>query len=272
MVGLLVASVAMVLNSVGALLTADAARRASRARPIAVQPRYLFALLLDLIAWLFAVVALRHLPVFAVQAVIGGTIAVTAVAGARMTDTHLDGTTRVAVGACVASLALVAASAGGEPAPVEAGAIDVILIGTVLVLGVVVMVLRQYRRAWPLAVVSGLGFGGTALAVRAAHVEVANGFSPMLLLGRSSTYLVVGFWVVGMVGYSAALACGDVGSVIAVFTVTEVVLPGLFGIGLLGDQVRAGWGWPFVVGLAVAVAGVVVLTQRPTPRRRSRAR
>jgi len=71
-VGLLVALVAMVLNSVGALLAADAARRASHTRPIAVQPRYLFVLLLDLIAWLFAVVALRHLPVFAVQAVIGG--------------------------------------------------------------------------------------------------------------------------------------------------------------------------------------------------------
>ena len=108
----------------------------------------------------------------------------------------------------------------------------------------------------------GLGFGGTALAVRAAHVEVANGFSPMLLLGRPSTYLVVGFWMVGTVGYCVALACGDVGSVTAVFTVTEVVLPGLFGIRLLRDHVRAGWGRPFVVGLTVAVAGVVVLAGR----------
>lgn len=157
-----------------------------------------------------------------------------------MTDTHLDGTTRVAVGVCVASLALVAASAGGEPAPVEAGTVDVILIGTVLVLGVVVMVPRQYRRAWPQAVVSDLASAAPRWRSGPRTSRSRTGFSPMLLLGRPSTYLVVGFWVMGMVGFSAALACGDVGSVTAVFTVTEVVLPGLFGIGLLRDQVRAG--------------------------------
>lgn len=269
-IGLLVASAAMVLNSGGALLQADAARRATRRRPIAVQPRYLAGLLVDLVAWLCAVVALRHLPVFAVQAVIGGSIALTAVAGARMTGTHLDRITRVAVGACVAGLVLVAASAGGEPPPVPPGAVDVILLGAVLVLGVVVLVLRQYRHAWPLAAVSGLGFGGTALAVRAAHVEIGAGFSPLLLLGRPSTYLVLGFWAVGMVAYSAALSRGHVGSVMAVFTVTEVVLPGLFGILLLGDPVRDGWVWPLVLGLAVAVTGVVVLACRPPPQPRRR--
>src|SRR5919199_2918875 len=78
LVGILFAAVAMVLNSCGALLQAAGARRATRTRPAAIQPRYLAGMLVDLVAWGCVVMALRVLPVFAVQAVIGGTIALTA--------------------------------------------------------------------------------------------------------------------------------------------------------------------------------------------------
>ena len=131
-----------------------------------------------------------------------------------------------------------------------------------------VLVLRQYRRAWPLAIVAGMGFGGTSLAVRAAHVEIGEGFSFVALLAQPSIYLIAGYWVVGMIGYSAALARGEVGVVTAVFVVTEVVVPGIVGILLLGDPVRDGFGWVFVIGLLVSVAGVIVLTRRPPPRPR----
>jgi drug/metabolite transporter (DMT)-like permease len=272
LIGLLIAFVAMLLNSTGALLQADGARRATRNRPVAVQPRYIGGILVDLVAWLCAVVALRTLPVFAVQAVIGGSIAVTAVVGARINDTPLTRRTRWAVIACLIGLVMVAASAGSERAPVTSGLVNTVLLVGFLVLAVLVLVLRQYRTAWPLALVAGLGFGGTALAVRAAHVEIGAGFSPALLLGQPTTYLVLGFWAVGMVGYSAALGRGDVGAVTAVFSVTEVVLPGIVGILLLGDPVRQGWDWPFVVGLLIAVAGVVVLARTPPRQRPSRVR
>ena len=122
--------------------------------------------------------------------------------------------------------------------------------------------LRQGKRAWPLALVSGLGFGGIALSVRAAHVQTA-GLDPVLLLGQPSTYLVIGYWLVGMIGYTAALGRGDVGAVTAVFTVTQVVIPGMIGIPLLGDAVRPGWQWVLVVGLTAAVAGSVVIAKAP---------
>ena len=268
LIGLLIALVAMVLNSVGALLQASGARRATRSRPAAVQPRYLGGMFVDLLAWLCAVAALRVLPVFAVQAIIGGSIAVTAVVGARLNNTVLDRTTQIAVGVCLAGLVLVAASAGEGHPVVTSMLVNYVLIGTLLVLGVLVLILRQYRRAWPLAIVAGMGFGGTSLAVRAAHVEVGQGFSFTALLAQPSIYLIAGYWVVGMIGYSAALARGEVGIVTAVFVVTEVVLPGLIGILLLGDPVREGWSWIFVVGLAVSMIGVVVLARRPPPRRR----
>lgn len=268
LIGVGAAFVAMLLNSVGALLQADGALRATRSRPIAVQPRYLAGLSCDGLAWLFSVVALRFLPVFAVQAVLGGTIALTALAGQRMFGTVLRRVDRFAVLACLAGLVLVAASAGRTRPPTRSPVVDVVLLVSVLLLGVAVLVLRRGRRAWPLAVVAGLGFGGSALAVRAAHVQ--GGLDPSRLLSQPASYLVLGFFAVGLLGYSSALSRGEVASMTALLTVTEVLVPGLVGIWLLGDPVRPGW-WPVLVaGLAIAVAGVVVLARAPAegPRRR----
>lgn len=270
-IAILLAAVAMVLNSGGALLQAEGARRATRRRPAAVQPRYLAGLGIDLVAWLFAVGALRQLPVFAVQAVIGGSIALTALVGARLAGARLPLPSRLAILTCLAGLVLVAASAGPEQPPVRQRGVDVVLLVALLLIALVVLVLRQGKHAWPLAVASGLAFGGTALSVRAAHVQTGAGFDAALLLGEPGTYLLVGFWLVGMIGYTAALGRGDVGAVTAVFTVTEILVPGLIGIWLLGDAVRAGWAWVLAAGLVAAVAGSVVIAVAP-PLRAPRVR
>jgi hypothetical protein len=253
----------MVLNSCGALLQAEGTRRATRKRPPFLQPRYIAGLFTDLLAWGCSVLALRTLPVFAVQAVIGGTIALTAVISARMMGARLPTTTRIAVVLCLAGLVAVAASAGSGHPHVHHRSVDVVLLVSLVLLAVAVLALRQGKHAWPLALVSGMGFGGTALSVRAAHVQTGDGFDLLQLLGQPSTYLVVGFWLVGMIGYTAALARGDVGPVTAVFTVTEVLVPGMAGILLLGDPVRPGWGWVLASGLACAVAGTVLIAKAP---------
>lgn len=263
LIGIFLALVSMIGNSAGALLQGEGARRATRSRPVAVQPRYLAGLLVDLLAWLFTVLALQRLPVFAVQAVIGGSIALTAIIGARLAGVPLPVASRYAVAGCLAGLVLVAASAGPEQPSAASGSVDVILLVSVLLLAVAVLVLRTGTLAWPLALLAGMGFGGSALAIRAAHVQAGDGFDLGELLGQTSTYLVVGFWAVGMIGYTAALARGDVGPVTAVFLVTEVLVPGMVGIGLLGDPVRAGWVWVLVLGLTGAVTGTTVLARAP---------
>jgi hypothetical protein len=263
LVGILLAVAAMVLNSFGALLQAAGARRATRKRPGFIQPRFIAGVSVDLLAWLCAVLALRVLPVFAVQAIIGGTIAMTAVINARMIGVRLPLEIRLAVGGCLFGLVLVAASAGSEQPPERPHGVDVVLLVSLLLLAVAVLVLRQGKHAWPLALLSGLGFGGTALSVRAAHVQTGEGFDLALLLGQPATYLVAGFWLVGMIGYAAALSRGDVGAVTAVFTVTEVLVPGMVGIWLLGDPVRPGWAWVLAAGLALALASTLVIAKAP---------
>jgi hypothetical protein len=267
LIGILFALMAMILNSLGALLAGEGAKRATKSRPLAVQPAYLSSLLVDLFSWLSGVAALRVLPVFAVQAIIGGSIAITAVISARRSHTTLALPARFGVGAALVGLVMVASSAGEEAhAPISSSLVDIVLISGVLVLGVAVGVLRTLRVAWPLALVAGVGFGGSSLSVRAAHVEINANFSLAALLAQPSVYLVLGFWLVGIIAYSAAVGRGDIGTITAVFVVTQVVLPGLVGIVLLDDPVRPGFTWVFVIGLMIAVAGVIVVARRPPPR------
>ena len=270
LIGILFAVLAMVLNSAGALAAGEAARRVTKSRPLVVQPFYLGGLLIDLSSWLCSATALRVLPVFAVQAVVGGSIAITAVLNARRVGARLDTATRLGVAACLIGLVLVAGSAGEKHAGASSQFVDMVLIGLVLLLGVLVLVLRQFRHAWPLAIMAGVGFGGSSLAIRAAHIEISpEFFSPSALLAQPALYLVAGFWLVGIIAYSTAVNRGDIGTITAVFIVTNVVVPGFIGIVLLGDAVRPGFGWAFVVGLAVAITGVVTVARRPQPHPRA---
>jgi drug/metabolite transporter (DMT)-like permease len=260
--GLLFALLAMVLNSGAGLLQASAANDGS-SRHLALRPLYLAGLLLDGVGWICTVVALRHLPVFAVQAVIGGAIALTAVATWAIYGVRLRVIDRVAVGACVLGLATVAGSAGGEAAADLTGVVSVVLGSAVAVLAVAAIAVWRLSAAWPLSLIAGLGFGGTSLAVRA--LRTPDGFDVAALAVQPATYLIALFWIVGISTYSRALVLGSLPSVTAVFATTEVLAPGMVGIVLLGDPVRPGWWIPLGVGLAVAVAGVVVLANAPSP-------
>src|SRR5438309_3803216 len=110
----------MVLNSLAGLLQSAGTRRVRKHRPLVVQPRYLGGLLVDLLGWVCTAAALRFLPVFAVQAVLGGSIALTALAARQLYGSRLRTDDRFAIGACLLGLVLVAASAGGDrPAAVS---------------------------------------------------------------------------------------------------------------------------------------------------------
>jgi drug/metabolite transporter (DMT)-like permease len=266
--GLLFALAATVLNSIAGLLESDATRHVTRGRSLVTQPRYLGGLVVDGLGWASTVVALRYLPVFVVQALLGGAIALTAVGAHLVYGLTLRRVDRLACGACVAGLALVAASAGPErPAePSWSATLALIVVAIMLVVGLVAAWPAEV--AWPLALVAGLGFGASSVAVRAVHLSVDD--DPLTLFEAPPIYLVVVFGSLGLVAYSRALVRGSVARVTAILLVTEVTVPGVAGIILLGDSVRRGWWGVMVAGLVVAVAGVVVLAgspaQRPLPR------
>lgn len=268
-IGWLFAVAATVLNSVAGLLESDATRHETRDRWLVTRPRYLGGLVVDGLGWAATVVALRYLPVFVVQAVLGGAIALTAIGARIVYGSALRRVDRLACVACVAGLVLVAASAGVDRPVDTSSAAEFALGAAAIALVAALVVAWRADAAWPLSLVAGLGFGGSAVAVRSVHLT--TGEDLVGLLGSPSLYLVIVFGVVGLVAYSRALERASLARVTAILLVTEVTVPGLAGIVLLGDSVRPGWWAAMSAGLVLAVAGVVVLAgspaQQPPPLR-----
>ncbi len=258
LIGLLAALTATVLNSIAGLLESAGARYATHRRPLGTQPRYLVGLMIDGLGWVCTVVALRWLPVFVVQAVLGGAIALTAIGARLVYGSALRQIDRWAIVGCTVGLVLIASSAGVErPVGVSTAAL-LALFGAAGLLTVALVALRPSGKAWPLGVVAGLAFGGTSVAVRAVHV---SGADQLELLSQPAVYAVLVYWAIGMIAYSLALALTSVARLTAVLLVTEIVAPGLVGIALLGDSVRSGW-WP------VLAAGLVLTVDRGDRARR----
>ena len=129
--GLAFAVLATVLNSVAALMQSDASRAHDVRLPVAMRPRFLVGLTVDVAGWLATVVALRNLPVFAVQAVLGGAIVMTAALAHLVHRVPVRRVHRWAMASCVVGLGLIAAGAGTE-GPASAGrTADLVLIGLV---------------------------------------------------------------------------------------------------------------------------------------------
>ena len=132
----------------------------------------------------------------------------------------------------------------------------------VLAVGGITTAVRS-RRAVPTAFVAGLAFGGTAVAVRLVDLDGPVAEVARTVVTDPVAYALVGYAVLGLALYTVALARGAVGPVVAVLAVTETLAPGLLGLVLLGDGIREGWAWAFVLGLVLSLGGVVVLARSP---------
>ena len=256
---------AMLVNSLASLLESSGSRRTGPGRPQWRQPRYLVGLACDGMGWVLSVVSLRVLPVFAVQSVLAGTVPVTAVAAVGGNPRRLPRRQLAAAVLVVTGLGLVAASAAPGRAPRLPPAATPVLLTTALLVVLVALALRS-NSPLVLAALAGVAFGGVSLSVRAVHIASSLWTSVRDLLTEPVTYAVLVFGATGTVLLTGAMRRAAVGSVVAVLSVTEVVVPGLVGLVLLGDRVRPGWGVALGIGWALAVAGLVLLTRASASR------
>jgi drug/metabolite transporter (DMT)-like permease len=265
LLGLLAALAAAGANAGAALLEASAARRASRPATIVLHPMYLGGLALDIGGWVLTVIALRFMPIMAVQAIVAGQVAITVVASHWVFDTPLRRLDLVAAGANVIGLALLVASASvdDEPLVPTSGAIVALLATFVVLAAVGIPVSIRSHRAVLVSFIAGLAFGGTAVAVRL--VDLGGSLEDMAsqALASPAVWAMLGFAVLGLATYTLALQKGHVGPVVAVLAVTETLVPGFIGLIWLGDSIRPGWTPAFVLGLVLALGGVVVLARSP---------
>ncbi len=255
---LLAALVGTLGYGAGSVLQAAGASRAS-GPSVVLQPLYVVGLCCDGIAWIASLVALQGLPLFAVQALLAGSLAVTVVLARIFLAARLSGRDSLAIGAVAVSLVIVAASAGAESASVPPSWFGPVLFASLAGIAVALLVFYRSGRPMVLAVVAGMAFSGAALGARA----LVGGNSPWQVIDQPMAWSIAGFGVIGVMAYARALERGAVGPVTAVLWVIEVVLPGVVGVLLLGDGVRPGWAPGAVLALLAGLAGCVVLAMSP---------
>ncbi len=247
--------VGSILQSVGARRTATTAdvldpRLLVR---LATQAPYLVGMGLDLVGWLLSLVAVRSLPLFAVQAILVASVGVTAVLARIFLRVRVDRAQAVALVVLGLGVVLLAATAApGKPRPVGSTAAVLIALGilpTALGCFWAGRALSEGRAVLALGGLSGLAFGGTALCARA--LEADHTLVDVVADPLSWALLVYG--VVGMVAFAAALQRGSVTLAMAGQATAETVAPAIIGLTLLGDHARSGSGGIAATGFVLTV-------------------
>ncbi|MRK01779.1 hypothetical protein GEV27_09620 [Aeromicrobium sp. S22] len=275
LLGLLAASGAALSYGVASVLEAVATRRTETVEGL--DPRlmvrllrswqYVLGVALDGLGFLLSLVAVRSLPLFAVQSVVASFLAVTAILGAIFLGMRLGRGDWIGLGVVVLGLVLVGASATSDSSVDVSRAEQWGVLAAAALLAVLAVPLAKLdgaAGATALGAVAGLGYGVTAVASRMlpgdlslAHIagEIDT------LLASPATYALVVGGAVAMLTYSVALQRGSVTRATAPLVVGETVAPAVVGLLLLGDHARPGWGPVAVAGFVLAVVGAVSLAR-----------
>jgi drug/metabolite transporter (DMT)-like permease len=223
------------------------------------QWRFVASLGLDLIGFLAQLVALRRLPLFAVQAMVAGSLAVTAVLAAWLINVQLAWREWLAVAGVVVGVGLLGASAGAEGAKAVSGPFKlalVVAVAGVAGAGLLAARLRRPARTPVLGAVAGLGYGVVAVAAR-----ILPGYSPAELVRDPAAYAAVAGGVVSFMLYAAALDNGSVTVATAAVVLAETAPPALIGILFLGDHTRPGLALVAWLAFVLAVTGAILLAR-----------
>lgn len=229
------------------------------------QPAFLVGTALDAAGFVLTFLALRRLPLFAVEAAVSSALAVTAV-GSVVRGGRLSRGQRWAVAAVVVGLGLVGATARPEPPPALSGTARLALLAGIPALAVAGAAAGRRRRTGrgPAAAPLLGGLAGLAFALFGVAGRVLPDAGLGLGLARQPlAWAAVAYVALGLLLYGAALQRGAVTAVAASTAAVETIVPAAVGL-FLGGGARPGLVPVAVVGFVVTTAATLLLV-RPGP-------
>ncbi len=223
------------------------------------QGLFLASIAIDLLGFVAQLIALRKLPLFAVQAIMASNLAVTAVCAAWLIKIRLDLREWMAVGGVVIGVALLGLSAGAQGAAKVGSEFQLGLIVAVVAVGVAgfaVARLPNPVRTPALGAIAGLGY-----AVLAVSARILPGFGPLQLIKNPASYTLAAAGIVSFLLYATALEGGSVTTATAGVVLAETMPPAVVGVLFLGDTTRHGLAAVAVLGFILAVVCAVALAR-----------
>jgi len=257
-----------VLQQRGTLETSAAEGDPSFLLQILRRPVWLAGGLLQVTGWVLQAAALDRGTLVAVQAVCTLSLVIALPLGARLTDQHIDRRAVIGALATVAGIVLfvvVGQPEGGITDPGSAAWWTAILACTGVIVGLALLARARHggTAAALFAAAAGVGFGLQAAVTKVFVTQLGQG--AVHLLSTWSTYVLIISALSGFALQQSALKTGFLAPAMAASNATTLTASVLLGVVVFQETLSAGDTrlWPAVVGLALAVVGVVTLAGSP---------
>ena len=217
------------------------------------QGLFLASIAIDLLGFIAQLIALRRLPIFAVQAIMAANLAVTAVFAAWLMKVRLQVREWLAVAGVVVGVALLGLSAGAQGAA---------RVGSEFQLGLIVAVVGSRPGRVRSGAAAQSGPYSRPRRHRRPRLRGAGRLrrgscrdSALLQLIKSpATYTLAAAGIVSFLLYATALEGGSVTTATAAVVLAETMPPAIIGVLFLGDTTRRGLAAIAGLGFALAVA------------------
>jgi hypothetical protein len=260
--GYLLALLATVASGSGSVLESAGVRRAGAFQGRATdliglrrQPLYLLGIGVDLLGFVLAAIALHHLPLFLVQAMLAFSVGVTATISAMLgTRLAAAGWTMLGVGAI--GLGMLGVSAAPSPATALPAIGSVVLLATPFLAVAIGGYARHRDTSWtPHLLAFGAGLGFCMVGVSARTLVSPEAVWQLAL--QPSVWALALNGAAAAVLFALALQHSAATTATAIVFTTSTALSSLIGVVALDDHVRPGFTTVAAIGFAVAIAGAI---------------
>lgn len=268
--GLLIAALASIGSGLGSAIEALGVRRAAdhsgrpgELGPLLRTPLYLGGLAVDLLGFIFTVMALQLLPLFLVQSIVAASVGVTAIFLAA-TGRPLGRSAWWALAASLVGLVMLGFSSAPHNGSVLTTGWQWVLLGSAVPLALFgLLVERTGGRATAplLGLTAGLAFSGVSIAARG--LDLPDPAWRLITLPAVWAIAVLG--ILGTIFFARGMQHGRVTVVAAVSFTTTTVLPSAIGLAFLGDQIRPGYQLLASAGFLIAVLSAIALARFAGP-------
>jgi hypothetical protein len=231
---------------------------------LAGQRTYLIGIGCQMLAFVFAFLARRDLPLFLVQASVAAGLGVTALLGVLLLKWSLPRAEIGLLGLLLAGITALVLSA--QPAPARQLGMPAVVGLTVAVavlalLGFFAVRLHGATGSVVLGSLAGIAFSAAAIAAR----PLAGEHSVAGVCANPLLYLLIAHSIVGQLLLGLAMQRGSTTAAVAAMDAAGAVPAAIVGLLLLGDQIHPGREWLAAVGFVATLASVIGLTRFAEP-------
>jgi drug/metabolite transporter (DMT)-like permease len=219
---------------------------------------YLLGIIFDLLAWLLTLYAVHNLPLFIVQPIIACSIIVTIVIEYFLFEHPINIEFIFSLVVIILGLLLLAIISSPEKSStISSGVKYVVLFGPflLLIIGALATFKKNKYSMFVLAIISGLAFGGVSISGRAVSLSAPY----FHILTFPLFWSIIGYGLVGIVFFTAALQKSTATSVSASMIAGETILPIIFGISFLGDHPKNNLWIILIVGVVLTSIGTIYI-------------